>query len=183
MKIRLSLTAFILAMTSLSVQADTTSDVSAMSAVVFAQTTGLTDAFKLSVSEQLVAKKWQIKDGKLADATCGVVPHTATVVDLNRDGKNEVILLLGNECTSGKIGSTIYLFTPEADNRIQRQLGFSAAGYKTYQRQGEPWADLVFMGNGDCQPVWHNKNGRYNFHHLYEAKPGACSAPAGHVGE
>jgi hypothetical protein len=182
MKQRLSLAAFIFMVTSLSAQADTTSDVNAMSAVVFAQTTGLNDAFKQAVSEQLVAKKWQVKAGKVADARCGVIPHATTLTDLNHDGKKEVIVLLGNECTSGKIGGTVYLFTLEADNKVQRQLGFSATGFKAYKREGSAWDDLLFTGTGDCQPVWRNKDGRYNFSHLYEVKPNACSVPSSHVG-
>ena len=182
MKIGLSALALLLAMMSLSAQADTTSDVKGVSAVVFAKTTGLSDAFKQAVSEQIIAKKWQVKDGKLADAKCGVVPHTTTLTDLNHDGKSEVILLLGNECTSGKIGGTVYLFTPESDGKVQRHLGFSATGFKPYKRDGEVWDDLLFTGTGDCQPVWRNKGGRYNFSHLHEAKPNACSVPSGHAG-
>lgn len=164
------------------VHADTTTEVKTMSSVVFAQLTGLSDVFKQSVSEQLLAKKWQAKDGKLVDAKCGTVPHKTELTDLNHDGINEVMLLLGNECTSGKIGGTIYLFTPEANNKVQRQLGFSATGFKLYKRDDEAWDDLLFTGTGDCQPVWRNKGGRYNFSHLYEAKPNACSVPSGHAG-
>lgn len=182
MKLRLSLAAFIFAMTSLSAQADTMADVNAMSALVFAGKSGLSDAFKQGVSEQLIAKKWQVKEGKMSDARCGAVPHTTTLTDLNHDGKNEVIVLLGNECTSGKIGGTVYLFTLEADNKVQRQLGFSATGFKAYKREGAVWDDLLFTGTGDCQPVWRNKDGRYNFSHLYEAKPNACSVPSSHIG-
>lgn len=163
--------------------AGTAEEVGAMSAVVFDVSANVSEAFKQAISEQLVAKKWQVKEGQLADAKCGVVPHTTTLTDLNHDGKNEVMLLLGNECTSGKIGGTIYLFTPEADNKVQRQLGFSATGYQVNQRQGAVWADLIFTGTGDCQPVWYNKDGRYNFHHLYEVTPGACSLPSGHNGD
>jgi hypothetical protein len=182
MKIGLKSAALLFAMSGLSVHAHGASDVNAMSAVVFAQVKGLPDGFKQAISEQLLAKKWQVKDGKLADAKCGVVPHDTNLVDLNHDGVNEVMLLLGNACTSGNIGGTVYLFTPEADNKTQRQLGFAATGFKVYKRDGEVWDDLLFTGTGDCQPVWRYKNGRYNFHHLFEAKPNGCAVPAGHAG-
>jgi len=178
MKTGLSAAALLLAMSSVSVHADSATDIKSMSAIVFAQVGGLSEGVKQSISEQLLAKKWLVQSGKLADATCGAVPHTATLTDLNHDGIKEVILLLGNECTSGKVGGTIYLFTPESDGKVQRQLGFSATGFKAYKREGEVWDDLLFTGTGDCQPVWRNKGGRYNFNHLYEAKPNACSVPA-----
>jgi hypothetical protein len=181
MKIGLKSAVLLFAMSSLSAHANSVNDVNAMSSVVFAQVKGLPDGFKQAISEQLLAKKWQVKEGKLADAKCGVVPHATSLVDLNHDGVNEVILLLGNECTSGKIGGTIYLFSPEAENKVQRQLGFSATGFKAYKREGEVWDDLLFTGTGDCQPVWRNKGGRYNFSHLFEAKPNACSVPSGHA--
>lgn len=183
MKFSISLVALICLIATSVAYAGAVTGGAAMSAIVFAAAPNVPDYVKQAISEQLIAKKWQVKDGQLADAQCGVVPHTTTLTDLNHDGKNEVMLLLGNACTSGKIGGTIYLFTPEADNKVQRQLGFSATGYQVNQRQGAAWADLIFTGTGDCQPVWHNKDGRYNFHHLYEVRPGACSLPSGHNGD
>jgi hypothetical protein len=150
----------------------------AVQQVVFAGTHGVPDAMQQAIAAQLVQKHWQTKDGKLATERCGVAAHKTDVLDLNADGKAEVMLLLGNACTSGKIGSTIYLFTPEADGKVQRQLGFSTTGYQIQKRDGTPWADLLFTGTGDCQPIWTNQNGRYNFERLVEAKAGACSVPA-----
>jgi hypothetical protein len=84
---------------------------------------------------------------------------------------------VGNECSSGKIGQTVYLFDQLADGKVQRQLGFSASGYKVLPAKAEgAWPDLLFLGTGECQPVWRHRadSGRYNFNHLYEAKPQAC---------
>lgn len=131
-----------------------------------------------SIAAQLVQKGWQVQNNQMADAKCGVVPQQLDVVDLNADGKPEVMLLVGNACTSGKIGHTIYLFTQQPDGSAQRQLGFSAAGYKVLPQKGNDWSGLLFLGTGDCQPVWANVKGRYNFHHLYEASKDACKAPA-----
>jgi hypothetical protein len=106
-----------------------------------------------------------------------VVPHKTQVIDLNADGVKEVMLLVGNECSSGKIGQTVYLFDQLADGKVQRQLGFSASGYKVLPAKTQgAWPDLLFLGTGECQPVWRHRadSGRYNFNHLYEAKPQAC---------
>ncbi len=152
----------------------------AMQALLFSDTGSRVPAvMQASIAAQLVQKGWQVQNNKMTDAKCGVVPQQLDVVDLNADGKPEVMLLVGNACTSGKIGHTIYLFTQQADGSVQRQLGFSAAGYKVLPQKGNDWAGLLFLGTGDCQPVWANVNGRYNFHHLYEASKDACKVPAG----
>jgi hypothetical protein len=153
-------------------------EVDVMKKAVFAGTSGISDAMQIGVSELLLQRKWQANSqGKLIDAQCGLVPHKTQVVDLNNDGKKEVMLLVGNECSSGKIGQTIYLFSQSVDGKVQRQLGFSAIGYQVLKAKSEgAWPDLLFFGTGECQPVWRHQAGsdRYNFNHLYEAKPQAC---------
>jgi hypothetical protein len=166
-----------LVVTGLLWSAQSLADAESLQQVLFKGVAGVPTAMQKSIAEQLVAKSWQVQSGQIAEARCGVVPHQVDVLDLNKDGQTEVMLLLGNACTSGKIGTTVYLFTQEANGRVQRHLGFSATGYKAYARDGEAWPDLLFTGTGDCQPVWRYKGGRYNFNHLYEAKPGACYVP------
>lgn len=154
-------------------------EVDVMKKAVFAGTSGVSDAMQAGVAELLLQRKWQVNaQGKLSEAKCGVVPHKTQVIDLNGDGSKEVMLMLGNECTSGKIGQTVYLFDQAADGKVQRQLGFSAAGYQVLKpKTTGAWPDLLFLGTGDCQPIWRHQaaSGRYNFNHLYEAKPQACS--------
>lgn len=150
-----------------------------MKKAVFAGTSGVTDAMQNGVAELLLQRGWQTNaQGQLAQAKCGAVPHKTEVIDLNGDGTKEVMLMLGNECSSGKIGQTVYLFNQAADGKVQRQLGFSAGGYKVLKaKTAGAWPDLLFLGTGECQPIWRHQagSGRYNFNHLYEAKPQACS--------
>lgn len=154
-------------------------EVDAMKKAVFAGTSGVADTLQTGVAELLLQRNWQANaKGQLTEAKCGVVPHKTEVLDLNGDGKKEVMLMVGNECSSGKIGQSIYLFNQLADGKAQRQLGFSATGYKVLTAKTEgAWPDLLFLGTGECQPVWRHQaaSGRYNFNHLFEAKPQACS--------
>jgi len=153
-------------------------EVDVMKKAIFAGTSGISDNMQTSIADLLLQRKWQVNaKGQLMEAKCGVVPHKTEVVDLNADGVKEVMLLVGNECSSGKIGQTVYLFNQLADGNVQRQLGFSASGYKVLKaKTGGAWSDLLFLGTGDCQPIWRYQasSGRYNFNHLYEAKPQAC---------
>ncbi len=175
MKTMIGLTSVLLMSSPLLAQA---SEVDVMKKAVFAGTTGVADAMQTGVAELLLQRKWQANaQGQLSEAKCGVVPYKTDVVDLNGDGNKEVMLLVGNECSSGKIGQTLYLFNQASDGKVQRQLGFSASGYRVLKPKSEgAWPDLLFFGTGDCQPVWRYQQatGRYNFNHLYEAKPQAC---------
>lgn len=164
---------------SLITQAAESNQIEAMQSILFSGTNTVPVTMQTNIATQLVQKGWLVQNNQVADAKCGVVQPKVDVVDLNADGKPEVMILIGNECTSGKIGRTVYLFTQQVDGSVQRQLGFSAAGYQVLPQKGNEWAGLLFLGTGDCQPIWANVNGRYNFHHLYEAKKGACKAPAG----
>jgi hypothetical protein len=175
MKTIIGLVASVLLSSPLLVQA---AEVDMMKKAVFAGTSGISDSMQTSIADLLLQRKWQANaKGQLMEAKCGVVPHKTQVIDLNADGVKEVMLLVGNECSSGKIGQTVYLFDQLADGKVQRQLGFSASGYKVLTAKAEgAWPDLLFLGTGECQPVWRHRadSGRYNFNHLYEAKPQAC---------
>jgi hypothetical protein len=153
-------------------------EVGLMKKAVFSGTSGIADSMQTSIADLLLQRGWQANvQGQLTQVKCGVVPHKTEVVDLNGDGANEVMLMVGNECASGKIGQTVYLFNQVADGKVQRQLGFSASGYKVLKAKTVgAWPDLLFLGTGECQPIWRYQaaSGRYNFNHLYEAKPQAC---------
>lgn len=152
-------------------------DVKAIAKVVFAGTKGMPEAAQLAVAQQLASKRLRADKGQLTDARCGVMPHKTHVLDLNKDGVSEALVFFGNACRSGKIGQTVYLFTQEAEGKVQRHMGFSASGYKLLPREGEAWPDILFEGTGNCQPVWRYKGGRYGFNHLFEVAPGGCYVP------
>ena len=132
------------------------------------------------IAQQLAKKGFVAQKGQVATEKCGIVPVKNEVKDLNGDGKVEVLMLIGNECTSGVIGSTLYLFTQEADASVQRHLGFSASSYDLLPIKAgsnDPWPAILVRGTGDCLPVWRYKGGRYGFNNLYEGKKGACYVP------
>lgn len=146
-----------------------------MASVLFGKVSGVSTEMQQAVVNQLTQKQWVVKENQLATAKCGAVPHKVEVVDLNKDGRNEVFLTIGNACTSGKIGSSLYLFIEDDKHQVSPSLGFSATGYDTHLRAGESWPDIVVKGAGACQPVWRYQAGKYRFAFLYESKPGACS--------
>lgn len=146
--------------------------------IVFAGTQGVPSEMQHQIVQLLSRQGWQSDGQQITEARCGAVAHKTTVLDLNGDAHPEVMLQLGNACTSGQIGQTIYLFSQSADGSVQRQLGFSSTGFEVLPKDEQTgWAELRFLGTGDCQPVWryHQSTGRYNFQRFYEAKPGACA--------
>jgi len=152
--------------------------------LVFAGTQGMPMPVQYAVADQLVKKGFSVEQGKIVSGKCGKVSVLTEVKDLNADGKHEAIVVIGNECTSGKIGATLYLFTQEADGSVQRHFGFSASGYQLLAAKNDPWPAVLVQGTGGCQPVWRYKNGRYAFNNLYEDRKGACAVPesGGHGG-
>lgn len=151
--------------------------------VLFANTQGVSASMQTSIAQQLAKKGYVAQAGQVATAKCGVVPVKTEVKDLNGDGQAEVLMLIGNACTSGTIGSTMYLFTQETDGKVQRHFGFSATGYEFFPSKkpnpsgDDAWPAVLVKGTGDCQPVWGYHGGRYGFNHLYESKKGACYVP------
>jgi hypothetical protein len=150
---------------------------------IFASTQGVSAGMQAGIAQQLAKKGYVAQAGQVATAKCGVVPIKNEIKDLNGDGLAEVLMLIGNACTSGTIGSTMYLFTQEADGSVQRHFGFSASGYEFFPSKkpnpagDDAWPAVLVKGTGDCQPVWGYHGGRYGFDHLYENKKGACYVP------
>lgn len=152
-----------------------------LSDLIFAGVQDVSADTQQEIAAQLQKRGWQVVDGQVGHARCGAVDHKVTLLDLNDDGQSEIMLQIGNVCSSGEIGQNIYLFTKDKAGKLQRQLGFAAANFEVLKKDEETgWANLLFTGTGECQPVWRYSadRERYNFNYLYETIPGACMVGA-----
>jgi hypothetical protein len=148
-----------------------------MTKALFADNKSISLQMQQQIAQDLQNKGFMLSQGQIATEKCGVVPVNTEIKDLNADGQSEVLMLIGNACTSGVIGSTLYLFTQEADQRVQRHFGFSASGYELLPTKNDAWPAFLVKGTGNCQPVWKYKSGRYGFSNLYESEKGGCYVP------
>lgn len=148
-----------------------------MTNVLFSGNKAISTQMQQQIAQDLQNKGFMLNKGQVATEKCGVVPVKTEIKDINADGRSEVLMLIGNACTSGTIGATLYLFTQEADNRVQRHFGFSASGYELLPAKNDPWPAVLVKGTGNCQPVWRYKGGRYAFNNLYETEKGGCYVP------
>lgn len=137
-------------------------------------------AGKLTASQQremFVALDLKVgPDGKsLVDTTCEQ-PAGAQVEfrDMNGDGKDEVLVLYGNSCTSGMAGSSVVLFIEDAAGKYQTNLGFPGASADPKPEKSKGYPDLVIGGPGFCFPVWRWNGKAYDFHRQEAQEPGGC---------
>jgi hypothetical protein len=115
-------------------------------------------------------------DGKnLVDASCEQ-PAGAEVEfrDMNGDGKDEVLVIYGNTCTSGMAGSSVVLFIVDAAGKYQTNLGFPGASVDPKPEKSKGYPDLVIGGPGFCFPVWRWNGKAYDFHREEAQEPGGC---------
>jgi hypothetical protein len=115
-------------------------------------------------------------DGKsLLDEACG--ERAAARVefrDMNRDGKDEVLVTYGNRCLSGMAGTSVALFMPNAAGRYERNLGFPGATADPMPEASHGYPDLRIGGPGFCFPVWRWNGRAYVFHRSEPQVPGGC---------
>lgn len=128
--------------------------------------------FKNSASKLTVSEKNKIfaltgfllsKDKKqfIADKEAGDFPFDAFVypVDLNKDGKEEIVIVFGNTYTSGHTGSSILLFIKNSAGTYQSNFGFPGSTPYALAIASKGFPDLVIGGPGFEFPIW-RWNGR-----------------------
>lgn len=78
------------------------------------------------------------------------------VVDLNADGKAEVILrVFGSPCFSGLIESNVSIYVRSSNGIWREVLGFLPAfGVQIEHTRNKGYADLVLTVLGGCDPVY-----------------------------
>lgn len=129
--------------------------------------TRITDPDKNSVAALLGFVMSGSKEGVFAqDAGSREFPFNATLypVDLNNDGREEIVVNWGNSYTSGNTGMSVTLFIKNASGKYVSQLGFPgtlpdvlAVGYKGFP-------DLLIGGAGMEFPVYRWNGKAYVLH-------------------
>jgi len=115
-------------------------------------------------------------DGKgFTDQACGQ-PADARVEfrDMNADGRQEVLAIFGNSCTSGMAGSSALLLVRDADGKLQPNLGFPAASADPLPESNLGYPDLLIGGPGFCFPVWRWNGKEYIGLRNDPQMPGGC---------
>jgi len=112
---------------------------------------------------------------RLDDSNCGDIMPEVEVVDLNRDGTQEVFVLWGNSCTSGMAGRSLTLLIRGPSGDYERNFGFPAAGWAAQAPGEDGWPDLIIDGPSFCHPIWTFRAGRYEFKCNRPATAGGCA--------
>ena len=151
----------------------------------FAQSEGLTllfhpDSTTISEADQRAifdALEYSVSayGASLEVVDCGPIYARATEADLDGDGVAEVFVLGGNTCTSGMDGSTITLWTKNADGSYAMNLGFPAGGWTVLETSNMGYPDLAIGGAGFCEAVWRWDGTSYQQHGTRETEPGGCN--------
>ncbi|MGE0030647.1 MAG: hypothetical protein AB7T20_05980 [Steroidobacteraceae bacterium] len=115
-------------------------------------------------------------DGKsFVDGICGE-PASASVEfrDMNADGRQEVLVIFGNSCTSGHTGSSAALFIRDPNGSLQANLGFPAASADPLPEKNQGYPDLLIGGPGFCFGVWRWNGSAYDHLRNDPQMPGGC---------
>lgn len=139
------------------------------------QSGGLSKADMKSIVRQLGYTP--SRDGKGLESAdgCGVVDFETRIIDLNGDGRPEVIVLAGNTCTSGLTGRSLFLFVKNKAGKYEQNLGFPADAAVPLAQTSKGFPDLLIGGPGFCRPVWRWNAARYDYFCSREESPGACA--------
>lgn len=141
-----------------------------------ALTPGARQLFKNTNSKLSVSEKNKIysltgfllsKDKKqfVVDKDAMDFPFDAFVypVDLNKDGREEIVILFGNGFTSGHTGSSVMLFIKNSAGNYQANLGFPGTSPYALTVLNKGFPDLVIGGPGWDFPVWRWNGSAYAF--------------------
>lgn len=109
------------------------------------------------------------------DATCGQ-PAAAEVSfsDWNHDGKTEVLVVFGNDCTSGHAERSVVLFIRDSTGKYAMNLSFPGAAADSLPTGNLGYPDLLIGGPGFCFPVWRWNGTEYEGLRLEPQSPGGC---------
>jgi hypothetical protein len=111
---------------------------------------------------------------KIEQKFYGDVSPRVDIVDLNKDGAEEVFINWGNSQTSGITGYSVTLFIRDRNGRFVKNLDFPGS-YKILATQRKGFPDLLITGRGHCFAVWQWSGTLYEFKCAREMKPGGCA--------
>ncbi len=117
-----------------------------------------------------------VKSGTLVDELDNEISFTVELVDLNQDGVREVFVIGGNTLTSGRAGSSVWLFIKARNGRYVANLGFPASDYEILDAKSGAFPELKFGGPGFCNGVWGWNGNKYVFVRNEASIPGGCDA-------
>jgi hypothetical protein len=112
---------------------------------------------------------------RLEDPNCGDLTPSVEIVDLNKDGVQEIFVQWGNACTSGMTGRSLTLLIKDPAGDYHRQFGFPAADWVPVAMGEDDWPDLMLGGPGFCHPVWTFRAGAYDFRCNRPDSLGGCA--------
>jgi hypothetical protein len=139
---------------------------------------GVTSKLSLEEQQQILEQlESRLSDsGKFYVESCDEdVSPVVEVVDLNRDGVEEVLVYWGNPCTSGNAERSISLFIKDALGHYMMNLGFPANTYRMLATMNQGFPDLEFGGPGFCRGVWRWNGYKYEYKCSREEEQGGCT--------
>lgn len=87
------------------------------------------------------------------------------MVDLNRDGVNEVFVLVNsNTGCYGFAGGNLILLVKDKKGQYNKNFDFSAGGYKILKTRNKGFPDIEIGGPGFCFPVWRWNGDKYEYY-------------------
>lgn len=116
-------------------------------------------------------------DGRYLESKfgCGIVEHETSLLNLKRGAYPEVLVIAGNTCTSGHVGSTAYLFVRDSKNQYRLNLEVPALDVQAIPTSF-PNADLKVITGSGCSPVWRWSKNQYEHYCSIADTPNACTS-------
>lgn len=96
----------------------------------------------------------QPKGGQLVNECGNPVTPRIDIVDLNGDGKVEVLALVNDSICYGAAGGRLSLFVRTIPGGWKDQFGFPAGGYRLLARRRSGYPDIEIDVPGLCAPIW-----------------------------
>lgn len=96
----------------------------------------------------------QRKSGRLVNECGNPVTPRIDIVDLNGDGKVEVLTLVIDSICYGAAGGQLSLFARTPSGGWKDHFGFPAGGYRLLARRRSGYPDIEIDVPGLCAPIW-----------------------------
>jgi hypothetical protein len=111
----------------------------------------------------------------LLDGVCGLpVDSEVELRDLNGDGVDEVLVVIGSTCLFGGTGAGTTLFVRDASGELQSNLGFGGIIVERIPAAPSDFPDLRLAGMSDCHAIWRWDGSRYEHLRNDPTRPGGC---------
>jgi hypothetical protein len=95
--------------------------------------------------------------------------------DINQDKIDEIFIKGGNTCTSGIVGSSIWMFATQHKGSYRMNFGFPAAAYTILPKTHHGYPDIEFTKEGFCDGIWRWNGKQYVFARNFPTISGGCN--------